>query len=250
MSNLRSNHLFANLPDGEVALFEPHLELLSLTKEKVLFDFDEVPEHVYFPIGAIVSVFCELEDGGSVETAMVGKTGMVGLSNSGQPSFYKAVVKGSGLAYRIKLSSFLKVRHDCPVFLDNYHDAIFASFRNIHFVAACGKLHSVDQQIVRWLLTNLDRSASNTVMATHAEIAKVLGFRREAVTLALGKLIAGGLIVTSRGLVEVPDRNGLEKRSCECYWLANGMRRPRFEALLGDASPITPPPRTNTNTLL
>jgi CRP-like cAMP-binding protein len=46
--------------------------------------------------------------------------------------------------------------------------------------AICNRHHTIDQQICRWLLLNLDRSSSNVLATTHEHIANMLGVRREA----------------------------------------------------------------------
>jgi CRP-like cAMP-binding protein len=83
--------------------------------------------------------------------------------------------------------------------------------------AVCNRLHSVDQQLCRWLLLSLDRLPSNEVTMTQELIANMLGVRREGVTEAAGRLQDGGLIHYSRGRITVLDRKGLEARTCECY---------------------------------
>jgi Mn-dependent DtxR family transcriptional regulator len=45
----------------------------------------------------------------------------------------------------------------------------------------------------------------------------MLGVRREGVTEAAGKLQAAGLVHYTRGHIRVLDREGLERRVCECY---------------------------------
>lgn len=52
---------------------------------------------------------------------------------------------------------------------------------------------------------------------TQELIANMLGVRREGVTEAAAKLQKAGLISYTRGRIEVLNRDGLEKRSCECY---------------------------------
>jgi Mn-dependent DtxR family transcriptional regulator len=52
---------------------------------------------------------------------------------------------------------------------------------------------------------------------TQELIANMLGVRREGVTEGALKLQKAGLIRYARGHITVLDRDGLEKRSCECY---------------------------------
>jgi Mn-dependent DtxR family transcriptional regulator len=52
---------------------------------------------------------------------------------------------------------------------------------------------------------------------TQELIANMLGVRREGVTEAALKLQQAGLISYARGRIQVLDRPGLEKRTCECY---------------------------------
>jgi CRP-like cAMP-binding protein len=83
--------------------------------------------------------------------------------------------------------------------------------------AACNRLHSLDQQLCRWLLLSLDRLHSNELVMTQALIADMLGVRREGVTEAAGRLQQHGLIRYNRGHITVLDRVGLERHTCECY---------------------------------
>jgi hypothetical protein len=61
---------------------------------------------------------------------------------------------------------------------------------------------------------------------THQEIADRLGFRREAITLALGKMMERGFILAQRGHMEVVDREALESRVCDCYWIGQERVKP------------------------
>ena len=83
--------------------------------------------------------------------------------------------------------------------------------------AACNRHHSLIQQVCRWLLLNLDRSAGNVMMVTQERIANMLGVRREGVTGAAFELQKAGLIQYARGRIAILDRTGLEARACECY---------------------------------
>jgi CRP-like cAMP-binding protein len=83
--------------------------------------------------------------------------------------------------------------------------------------AVCNRLHTIEQQLCRWLLLSHDRLDSDELVMTQELIANMLGVRREGVTEAAGKLQAEGLIHYSRGRITVLDRDHLEARVCECY---------------------------------
>lgn len=230
--NPRHHELLASLPAQEYDLFFPHLELVSLTKGQVLFDTDDIPPYVYFPVGAVVSIICELDGNQHFESNMVARSSMVGLTNSGQESFYKAEVRSSGLSYRINANTYRQVRKQCPVFIEALTIAQAASLRYTSFTGACARHHSIDQQILRWMLISLDRSVQSIIDITHAELSRLLGFRREAITLTLGKLVENGTIKLGRGAIEAIDRVALEKQACECYWRISGKKRLSFTSLV------------------
>ena len=84
----------------------------------------------------------------------------------------------------------------------------------------------------RWLLMMHDRAEGETLTYTHEFLANILGTNRKSVTLAAQSMQNAGLISYRRGTMQVLDRAGLEKASCECYAIV----RKRFDAFL------TPPP--------
>jgi hypothetical protein len=56
----------------------------------------------------------------------------------------------------------------------------------------------------------------------------MLGINRKSVTLAALSLQRAGLISYRRGKIQIVDRRGLEKVTCECYAIV----RERFDAFL------------------
>jgi Mn-dependent DtxR family transcriptional regulator len=83
--------------------------------------------------------------------------------------------------------------------------------------AVCNRHHTLHQQLCRWLMLSLDRLPDNKLEMTQELIANMLGVRRQGVTEAALKLQDLGLIRYTRGRILVLDREGLEKRCCECY---------------------------------
>ncbi|HET8670500.1 MAG TPA: helix-turn-helix domain-containing protein [Candidatus Saccharimonadales bacterium] len=81
---------------------------------------------------------------------------------------------------------------------------------------ACNKLHSLEQQLARWLLTMNDY-VGDELRLTHDLMALTLGVRRAGVSVAASSFRDIGAIAYRRGNIQVVDRKGLEAIACECY---------------------------------
>ena len=227
--NPRINDLLANLPEHEYEKLRAHMELVSLPKGKDLFLTGQEPAHVYYPVGAIVSMMRDLPDGFSVETYMLGKANAVGLSGWYGMNYFRANVRHSGLAYRIAMPVFRQLLPQCPVHVNAITLSFTRMIMQLSQAVVCGKHHSVEQQLIRWMLITLDRTLEPEIQSTHQEISERLGFRREAITLALGKLTALGYIRSRRGVIEVVQREGMEAMVCDCYWIGQEKVKPDFD---------------------
>lgn len=226
------NHLLSALPINEFERLSPHLELVELPLGLVMYESGEKLNYVYFPATAIISLLYVLENGSSAEIAVVGNEGILGISlfMGGQTTPSRAAVQSAGYGYRLK-SSILMIEFNRagPLMhlLLRYTQALITQMSQ---TAVCNRHHTIEQQLCRWLLLSLDRLHSDSLIMTQELIANMLGVRREGVTDAAGKLQRAGLITYSRGHIEVIDRQGLEKASCECYAVVKA----EFDRLLAD----------------
>jgi len=84
-------------------------------------------------------------------------------------------------------------------------------------IAACNRLHEIEQRLARWLLMCQDRVDSELLPLTHDFMAQMLGTGRPTVSLAAGILQRAGLIENLRGSVKILNRKSLEGAACECY---------------------------------
>lgn len=215
----RENHLLAALPDGELARLLPFLELIPLRAGTALYASGESIRYLYFPTDSIVSLLYGVEDGSSMEIAIVGNEGVVGLAlyMGGETTLSRAIVQSPGSAYRLK-GEVLKAPFDqaAPLqqLLLRYTQALLTQMAQR---LVCTRAHSMDQQFCRWLLQCFDRLPANHLQMTQELIANMLGVRRGGVSEMAGNLQRAGLISNRRGRITLLDRPGLEQRSCECY---------------------------------
>ncbi len=226
--NPRINALLNELPAFEYDRLTSHMELISLPKGRDLFNTGQISSYVYYPVGALVSMMMDMPDGFSVETYMVGNAGLIGWGALDGPSNYRANVRHAGLAYRIPGPLFKSLLHHCPTHAMAISNTMRRMVMQLAQGVVCSKRHSVEQQLIRWMLISLDRTLEPVIEMTHQEIAERLGFRREAITLALGKLTVLDYIDSRRGAIEVTCREGLESLVCDCYWIGQERLKPDF----------------------
>jgi hypothetical protein len=181
-----------------------------------------------FPFGpTMVSLVVDMDEGRSVEVASIGREGAVGgiVSCGHSPAFSRAEVMVAGPAFRVPMAIVEEAKsrsgHLRNLFC-RYSDYLLAQIMQ---TVACNSFHPIEARAARWLLTAQDR-AGNRLALTQESLAGLLGVQRTTVNAVARELQDEGLITTRRGIIEVHDREGLERRSCECY--------DRVESFFGD----------------
>ena len=232
--NPKQNRLLAALPESESKRLVSYMELVALPIGESLYESGSRSNHVYFPTTAIVSLLHVLGNGASAEIAMVGNMGIVGVALflGGDTILNRAVVRNAGQAYRLEVKLLQKEFNRVGALHYSLLRYTLALMSQMAQIAVCNRFHTVDQQLCRWLLLNLDRLPANELSMTQEQISSLLGVSRESVTAVAGKLQRAGLIHYSRGRIIVLNRAGLEERVCECYNVVRG----EFCRLLPDAA--------------
>ena len=78
MTDAPINLLLAALPPNPAQSFMPSLKREVFHPHQVLFDIREQIRRVFFPLNAVLSLLIPFSNGETVETAMVGRDGMIG----------------------------------------------------------------------------------------------------------------------------------------------------------------------------
>jgi CRP-like cAMP-binding protein len=84
-------------------------------------------------------------------------------------------------------------------------------------LAACNRLHDVEERLARWLLMSFDRIGTRTLPLTQEFLAQMLGTRRSTVSVAASILQKAGMIAYTRGNVTILNKLKLEAAACDCY---------------------------------
>jgi CRP-like cAMP-binding protein len=218
-SDPRKNRLLAALSEPDWQRFAPDLEPLDMPVGTILYESGNPMTHVHFPTTAVVSLLYVMQNGSSAQIAVVGNDGVVGISlfMGSESTSGRAVVQSAGAGFRLKAETIRQAFNlSSPVsqLLLRYAQALMAQMAQ---TAVCNRLHTLEQQLCRWLLLSLDLVEGEELVMTQELIANMLGVRREGVTEAAQKLQKAGLISYSRGRITLRNRAGLQNHSCECY---------------------------------
>jgi len=213
------NEILLKLPPKECGALFAKLEYVQMRTHDVLHEAATPITHGYFLNSGLASFLNVMEDGKTVEVGLAGKEGFIGLplvvGLSTSPSRVVAQVAGS--AFRIRAADFKQALRRCPELEKRLSLFTHAMAMQATQVAACNRVHEVDERLARWLLMSQDRLGGDRIPLTQEFLAHMLGTRRASVTVAAGILQKAGLIKYTRGEVNVVSRAGLEGACCECY---------------------------------
>jgi CRP-like cAMP-binding protein len=217
--NILVNEILLNLPEKECQAIYSQLVFLPLRTHDVLNEAGAPIQHVYFMNSGLASVLNVMEDGKSVEVGLMGKEGFVGLPLTvgfkSSPS--RVIVQIAGSSYRLNANALMELLRKCRTLEKRLHRFSQVLAAQASQIAACNRLHEVDERLARWLLMSRDRIGSDLVPLTQEFLAHMLGTRRSSVTVAASILQSADLIRYTRGQVNIVDPEGLEEAACECY---------------------------------
>lgn len=232
------NKLLATLPVDDYQRVLTHLTVVPLKFKQILYEQDEIIQHVFFPGGGACSLTKVMQNGQIAEIATIGNEGVIGASVffGDDQSFSQTIVQvAEGDGFRMPVDAFVTEMARRGAFYNRIIRYSQALMSQVMQTTVCNGLHSVEQRCCRWLLMTYDRVGSNDMRLTHEFLSIMLGVRRPTVTLVMGDLQKAGLVENRRGMIHVTDRDGLERTSCECYATVKA----NFARLLPEMTPVS-----------
>jgi len=213
------NEILRDLPSKEFDGLASKLEFVRLQAHQVLHEAGDTIKSAYFCNSGMFSVLSIMPDGKSVEVRLVGKEGFLGvpLVAGFRTSHTRGVVQVEATAFRIDAAHFRAALRQSPKLERQAQRYSQLAALQVTQIAACNRLHEVEERLARWLLMTHDRFGSDRLPLTQDFLAQMLGTRRSTVTIAAGILQKAGLIEHTRGNTAILDRQGLEQAACDCY---------------------------------
>jgi CRP-like cAMP-binding protein len=197
----------------------PQLTVVPLEINQVLYEQGDKIDFVYFPLDCVVSGLAIMEDGTTIETSMVGRESVVGISailGSGiSRQWIWVTIRGNAiqLESRILDRLFLQNEVALKLLLKRYRSLI----TQVSQRCVCNTRHTIMERLCCWLLMIHDRVGGNSLNLTQEMIASRIGARRAGITVAAGMLHEMEAIDYRRGRLYIRNREVLEQAVCECY---------------------------------
>lgn len=210
-------HLFTAPSVRDLLL--PELKLVTLNTNQVLYEQGDPIDTVYFLLDSVVSGLAIMEDGTTIETSMVGRESIVGVSsvlgtaNSRQWNW--VLISGTALTLESRTLERLFLQNEAALraFLSCYRLLV----TQISQRCVCNTRHTILERLCCWLLMIHDRVGGDNLKLTQEIIASRVGARRAGITVAAGMLQDMHAIEYRRGHLHIRSRETLERAACECY---------------------------------
>ena len=225
--NALGNTILLSLSDKECNQVLSRLEFVRLNLHQVLHEAGETIESGYFVNTGLISILAVQPDGKSVEVGLIGKEGFVGLPLlvGYHTSPTRTKVQGDATAYKCDAKTLGQLIRQCPGLERHLHRFGQKLAMQTTQIAACNRLHEVEERLARWILMSQDRILSDKLPLTQEFLGQMLGVRRASVTVSAGILQKAGLIFHTRGSVTILDRPRLEDAACDCYGIVQRQLR-------------------------
>lgn len=219
IGNISKNYLLAAQTGEIFAKLLPFFENVSLIENEYIYQPGDRIDFVYFPESGVVSEFQILEDGATIEIAMIGREGIAGLLSvfNIQRAVKWTQVSVAGNAFKLPVKILRDELNNSSSFQLLLFDYIQTYIGQITQRAVCVSHHTLEKRFCSWLLMLQSRQKTDKLPFTQEKVARLLGVHRPSVTLTAQTLRDRGLIDYMRGKIVIRNRHGLEKYACRCY---------------------------------
>ena len=225
------NQLLRAASDDVQALIEAEMKPVSLPFRSVLVEAGSPMDHIYFLEDGLISLVSEYEPSRLIEVGMIGREGFFdpGLLLQEEVAIFKGTVQAEGSASAVPIDVWrhlVDANTDFRLLMMKFARAFELQIAS---TASANGRAKLEERLARWLLMVHDRVDSLMLHITHDFLAQMLCTRRPGVTVALHLLEGKGLITSTRGLIEIRDRQGLIEEASGAY----GKAEENYARLLG-----------------
>jgi CRP-like cAMP-binding protein len=213
------NYLLQSLSPAIIDRF--HLSPVRLEVGRVMESPGDSIDNLFFIEDGVGSMTATFMDGSEVEIGMFGCESVIGISAlmGTKRSLNKVYMQLAGSGYMSPIEAARMEFARCEDFQRLALRYVQTQLIQATQTAACNARHNIEQRLARWLLLVEDRAGTSTLRISHQFLADMLGVTRPSVAITAHQLRDRGLIDYQRAIIQITDREGLERCTCECYGL-------------------------------
>lgn len=194
-------------------------KIVCLEARETLYAPGEAARHVYFPAGCVAAACASAGDGAPVETALVGREGLLGLGavlgERRARELACAVLPGD--AVRVEAAALRTLFAEGGPWRRLVLRFYGSHVRQVSRRAVCNTRHRLSERLATWLLALCERADSDDLQLTQETAARQLGVRRAGVNECVAYLEGLGAVEHRRGRLRVLNRGALAGAACSCH---------------------------------
>lgn len=223
MIDAARNAILASLSAEQWAYWEPYFFRAEHQPGERVASAGAHAPYLWFPTSGVYCLTFQSRDGACVDVAVIGREGVVGL-----PAFF-------GIPWSLQCTTIVKTAHALAIDASGLaggtrdeptlHQRLMAyagiRLASMPAIAACNRIHRLEQRFCRWLLDVCTRAETNVIPITQDLVALILGTRRASVTDMINDLDRRGALAHSRGRLIIRDMSLVRQCACECYAALN-----------------------------
>lgn len=216
----KRNALIASIEPELWAEYAERFTALTVARGATLQRPGEEVDQVQFPTSAVIVLGIETLAGESVNVALLGSEGAVGVFEAcgSRQTYSRATVQFGGTIWQAPAAVYRALYEASSALRTAIHKYVETLVVEARQYVACNALHSVENRLARTLLDAADKSGSRYLPITQEALSHLLGVQRTTVAAAVSGLQRAGQIRSGRrgpGL-EILDYQRLEAAACSC----------------------------------
>jgi CRP-like cAMP-binding protein len=207
------------LPADTRARWQKQLAEVTVRPGAVLISNGQAISHVYFPTTALVASYNPDATDTPMAATLVGPSKFLGLGVllGNSPARHNMTVLLPGKVLRLESALLRDEFNRSPEVRSAVMELTGSYIGELTQLATCNRFHTLEQQLCLRLLQIIDHQQTDELVITQAELALLIGARRERVNQIVGDLQAAGILDLGRGRLTRLDHPGLLRQVCGCY---------------------------------
>src|SRR5277367_3076309 len=152
------NKILLALPREESEMVISKLEFARLEVHHVLHEPGDTLKSAYFCNSGLISILSVFPNGKSVEVGLIGREGFVGvpLAAGFRTANTRAITQAEATAFRVDGDALVDVLRESPRLERRLQQFSQIMAMQVTQIAACNRLHEVNERLARWLLMSAD----------------------------------------------------------------------------------------------